>query len=264
MQLSNQQLNYSITGAAGPWLVFLHGFCEQQSLWDDVLPTLNNYRILTLDLPGFGESKGHALESLFEMGAEVEKLLKQLEIEKPIIFGHSMGGYLAANMIVSEQLKPRALAMVHSTFSADSNEKKQNRLKTIEFLDAHPLSSFLKVFVEGLFAPNNAANGLLIEKARTMVSNNEKTAVIAALRAMMNRNDKYEWLQNTSLPILMLAGKEDAHVPLATSIKEASLCRRGSLIILDNCGHLGQFEQPLQVKTALENFILWADALQLN
>lgn len=264
MNVLNPKLNYSITGTAGPWLVFLHGFCEQLSLWEEVLPTLDNYRILTLDLPGFGESKGFAFESLFEMGVEVEILLKQLAIEKPIVFGHSMGGYLAANMIVSEQLHPRALAMVHSTFSSDNEEKKQNRLKTIDFLAVHPLTSFLKVFVEGLFASNNAVNTIYIDQAKQMVSNNEKSSVVAALKAMMNRNDHYEWLQNTNLPILILAGREDTHVPLTTSIKEASLCRRGALIILDDCGHLGQFEQPRKVKIALENFILWVAAPQLN
>jgi len=264
MIVTNHKLNYKIIGQSGPWLVFFHGFCEQLSLWDQVLPELNNYRILSLDLPGFGLSNGFAFESLHEMGIEVEVLLKQLEIENPIVFGHSMGGYLAANMIHSQQLHPRALAMVHSVFSKDNHEKKQNRDKTIAFLNANPLTSFLKVFITGLFAPNNAAQSTFVDKAEQLVSNNNKRSVIAALKAMRNRNDSYEWLETVDLPILIIAGREDTHVSLATSIKEASLCKRGSLIILDDCGHIGQFEQPVMVKKTLENFILWADSSLLS
>ncbi len=264
MNLSQQTINYNLLGNDGPWIVFLHGFCEQQSLWDQVLPSLSGYRILTLDLPGFGASKGFAFESLHQIGEQVQQLFNTLAISNPLIIGHSMGGYLAANMIESGLIKPRALAMVHSTFSADSEEKKQNRLKTISFLETNPLEAFLKVFITGLFSPANAANSNIIAKAEQMVSNNQKEAVIAALKAMMNRTSSYDWLENTDMPILFIAGREDSHVPLAITIKEASLCRRGSLVILDDCGHIGQFEQPLKVKNALENFILWVDALQLD
>ena len=96
-------ISYRQNGSGVP-VVLLHGFCEDQSLWDDLLPQWAQHgRIITLDLPGFGKSaplaQGFGIE---EVAANIHDFLtRELKLTEYTVLGHSLGGYvslaLAAN-----------------------------------------------------------------------------------------------------------------------------------------------------------------------
>jgi pimeloyl-ACP methyl ester carboxylesterase len=260
---SYEGIHYRQFGNQGAWIVFFHGFCENMTLWESVLPNLEHHRVLLLDLPGFGHSSTITCHSLSEMGQHVEGLFQHLQITNPILLGHSMGGYLAAEMIKSGTVKAKGLGMVHSTFHADSDEKKQNRDKTISFLNDHPLDSFLNMFIEGLFAEKNTTNKAFINQAKNLVSQNNTDAVQATLLAMKNRSDSCEWLKSTDLPIMIISGRYDRHVPTEVSLSEIALCKRGLLFVLENSGHISQIEEPMKTKKFIEDFMEWVDDLQV-
>lgn len=260
--LSYNGIHYRLYGESGPWVVFIHGFCENMELWNKVIPDTTSKRILVLDLPGFGLSSDLDFSNLQELGKPVIALFNYLNIQDPILFGHSMGGYLAVEMIKTQMITVKALGMVHSTFQADSEEKKSNRDKTIQFLEEQPLNSFLSLFTEGLFALHNAHDQSLRETAGNMVSQNRTRMVQLALKAMKIRQESTHWLQNTDLPVMILAGRHDRHVPLQVSLTEIAMCKRGMFHILENSGHIGQIEEPEYMKAILSSFIAWVDDLQ--
>lgn len=262
LHASSIELDYRITGSGNRNVVLLHGFCENSALWENVLPLETQCKVITIDLPGFGNSTITAPDDLTISAEIIANLLTHLNITNPIIFGHSMGGYIAARMLADNMIKSLGLGMVHSTFFEDSDDKKQNRLKTIEFIQNNNLSAFLKVFTPGLLSEQHATNTDMLKQASAFTNNNNSYSVCNALLAMRNRKATLQWLENTELPVLIVAGKHDLHVPFKQSIKEASLCKRGLLKVFDDCGHLSQVEQPKKLTAAIDEFIQWVDLLQ--
>lgn len=261
IQSSSKGIYYRTLGSGKKSIVYVHGFCENMSLWDNVLSEIPGYGQIMLDLPGFGLSNGLTFSSLKNMAEIVVEFLQENDISNPILVGHSMGGYLSLEILKNNLMPVRALAMIHSTFEEDSPEKKANRDKTIEFLEHNPLSAYLKVFVEGLFAPENAKNPILIEKANQIVSQNNSANVQAGLKAMRNRQGSLEWLRGTEIPVYIVCGQYDTHVPLMRSLHAASLCKTGMFSLLENSGHLGLLEEPEKIKKGIGEFTEWVDEL---
>lgn len=259
---SYQGIHFRQYGHQGPWVVFFHGFCENMNLWTPVLPESERHQLLLIDLPGFGLSSSLTFDSLTAMGEQVVSLFNYLQIHNPILIGHSMGGYLAAEMLRSKQLEARALGMVHSTFHADSEEKKQSRDKTIAFLNEQPLEAFLRLFTEGLFAQHHASNPEFIQQANALVSMNTTRSVQSALAAMRDRSEPLSWLKESDLPVLIISGRFDRHVPPDVSLSEIAKAKRGMLLMLENSGHIGQIEEPELTKSYVQQFIHWVDDLQ--
>jgi pimeloyl-ACP methyl ester carboxylesterase len=90
------KLAYRLQGK-GETILFIHGFCENKDLWQAFEQKLSaGYQTLSLDLPGFGESTDNRnYESIDAMAREIRKLLGDLQIERCVVSGHSLGGYVA-------------------------------------------------------------------------------------------------------------------------------------------------------------------------
>ena len=86
----------SRAGAEGPALVLLHGLAGSEAWWKRNLPALSRaFRVVALDLPGFGSSHPNARLILDEVPSQVAALLDELGIERAHVIGHSMGGLVA-------------------------------------------------------------------------------------------------------------------------------------------------------------------------
>lgn len=90
-------LNYEIEGDGNENLVLLHGFMENLSIWDSMIPFLSDrFRLVKIDLPGFGKSEVVAEVQTSEiMADEVKKVTDKLGLTEFHLLGHSMGGYIS-------------------------------------------------------------------------------------------------------------------------------------------------------------------------
>ncbi|RDC64641.1 alpha/beta fold hydrolase [Adhaeribacter pallidiroseus] len=124
------------SGGAGKVLVFLHGFCESKEIWEAFIqPFRETYRVIAIDLPGFGKNTApRASYSMEEAAAYVYQVLKALEIKKCVLVGHSMGGYAALAFAEKYRGMLSGLCLFHSSALPDSKEKKEARTKTIKFI----------------------------------------------------------------------------------------------------------------------------------
>src|ERR1043166_2890153 len=87
-------LHYLKSGSGFP-LVLLHGFCENHACFTNQARFLqDHFQVITLDLPGFGESSPLPHWSMESMAEELNRFLDELHVESCILFGHSMGGYI--------------------------------------------------------------------------------------------------------------------------------------------------------------------------
>lgn len=252
---------YSKQSGTGETVVLLHGFCETHTIWEGIHESLaNHYHTVSIDLPGFGLSDLAASSiTISDAGQYVYEHLKHLGIDRAVIVGHSLGGYVALSIAEKHPEFLQGLGLFHSTAYADPDEKRKNREKSITFIDKYGVEPFTNSFIPTLFydADHEAIPKLLISAAKTA-----KTTVLKYTEAMMNREDRTLVLKNCKHPILLIAGTDDAAVPYADSEAQSKLNKNCTFVSLKNVGHMGMIEKPVDTIDALKNFMIKCHSVQ--
>ncbi|MBC5774188.1 alpha/beta hydrolase [Pontibacter sp. KCTC 32443] len=242
---------------SGDTLVFLHGFCESKEIWADFArPLQQKFRTIALDLPGFGENTSNISNYSMESMAEyVKHQLDLLDVKKCILVGHSMGGYVSMAFAEKYSSMLNGLCLFHSSALPDTDEKKENRNKTIEFVEKHGVEKFMQSFVEPLFFADN--RNKLRKEINFMVEtgiNTPKESITGSLAAMRDRPDRTNILREARFPVLFIFGKEDGAVPLDKALEQCHLPNNSMVNFLGKTGHLGMFERTYETRKAIEKF----------
>ncbi len=137
-KINGISIAYERRGKGVP-LVLLHGYPLDHSIWEPILPLLeNDFDLILPDLRGFGESDvstGHY--GMADLAADVADLLSGLDIWQAVIAGHSMGGYAALAFVRAYPQRVRGLGLVASQVLADTPEKKAGRYQEADDILAH-------------------------------------------------------------------------------------------------------------------------------
>jgi len=242
-------------------IVLLHGFGEDNSIFDSILPTLReNYTVIVPNFPGSGELvKHHWLpkeQSIEWLADWVADFLQENKLRKVAMLGHSMGGYITLAFAEKYPEQLSAFGLLHSTAFADSKVKKETRLKAVLFMKKKGGFTFLKTAIPGLFATGfaNKSPGLiddLIQKAKSF----ETKTLIAYYEAMLHRPDRTAVLRNAQVPVLIIAGEEDPAVPLKDQLQQAAFPPVCHFFTLKQVGHMGMLEDPSGFLKAIVSFI---------
>lgn len=126
--LNNRKFFYREAGEGRP-LVLLHGFGEDGTVWQHQFNAFPKYRLLVPDLPGSGQSELQDAMGIDDLAKYIDHWLKAIGIEKAVLIGHSMGGYIALSFAEQFPQKLSGLGLFHSTTYADSEEKKKTGAK---------------------------------------------------------------------------------------------------------------------------------------
>lgn len=252
----NSKVAYQKNGQ-GTALILLHGFCEDSTMWADFVPLLSKKcSILTIDLSGFGDSDLLEIGNIDNMAAAVFAVLEHEKIDKCILIGHSMGGYVGLAFAKKHSNRLLGLGLFHSHPYKDSTVKIANRLKTIRFIERHGIAPFAGQFVRNLFPPTFIQNNKpFVEELIHKTSMHHSDAVVAASYAMIDRVDQSEVLTNLSCPALFIVGTEDKTITIDQRLGQLSLPPITSLHILDGIGHMGMFEAPVETLEIIVDFI---------
>jgi pimeloyl-ACP methyl ester carboxylesterase len=244
---------YTDSGKGTP-VVFLHGFCESHKIWIDfIAPFSNDIRILNVDMPGFGASPLPTNNlSIDSVGLSIIEWLEELKISNAVLIGHSLGGYVA--LAIAEQ-RPDLIsgfALFHSTAYADSEEKKVNRNRTIEFVRKNGVAPFIDAFVPGLFFKKDHPATSIAHKIGVQTSSD---TLIAYTELMRDRPDRTNVLKNFNKPVLVLAGVRDSIIPFNSLKEQVTFLQKPTFTVLDESAHMGLFEQPETSRKAIQKFI---------
>jgi pimeloyl-ACP methyl ester carboxylesterase len=165
-----------------------------------------------------------------------------------ILVGHSMGGYIALEIASQFSERVQKVVMLHSTFVADTEEKKINRDRTADLLEKRGTGFFIGPFLPNLFA---SASPDLLASLAERYRNLPAAGLIAATKAMRDRSDFTTFVQTTDIPFLFILGEKDA------LISPESITRfvTKSVVILPNVGHQGTYEAPKAVAEAINQFV---------
>jgi len=113
-------------------VIFIHAFPLNQTMWDDQLVALQNHcRVITLDLRGFGRSDAPPGPYLMDqMAADVRGLMSALDIDRAVLVGLSMGGYVSLSFYRDYPDSVLAMVLADTRASADTHEARERRLKS--------------------------------------------------------------------------------------------------------------------------------------
>lgn len=240
-----------------PTILFLHGFAESREVWTDFTRDFpDGYRLLTLNLPGHGTNVHDIRDYSMEAQARyVAEQLRQKHVERALLVCHSMGGYVALAFAERFPEMVAGLVLFHSTALPDTDEKKANRDKNMDFVRRHGVEKFMESFIRPLFAPANRER--LVERREFLEEIGKATpeaTVLGALDAMKNRPDRTKVLKDAKFPVLFIAGKDDVAVPTESLLPQLALPAQSHALLLSNVGHLGYFEEPELTHQAVISF----------
>lgn len=240
-------------------VIFLHGFCEHAAMWEETIGylTSSNFTYHTIDLPGFGKNE-KTVDSISAMSDFVIGYMDERGIELATIVGHSMGGYVALEMAAMHDSRVDAIGLIHSHAAADGPDKRENRLKLIDFVSRNGSKGFLKEFSKKLLSPVQSEKALR-EKAYHLVKDTKTEAIIAATNAMINRKDHTGTIQHCTKPILWVIGSLDTFVAPENVIIQAVSCPQSQVEILNDVGHLCMYEVPQKTAEVIDNFLTWSN-----
>ena len=240
-------------------LVFLHGFCETNLLWQEIAPRYAaDYTVYAPDLPGFGKSPAsfQAEPDIDEVANQLKAWLEEQGIENPVLIGHSLGGYVILSLLERYPDIAGGVALIHSTAKADTEIRKENRLKVLSFIERNGVPKFIESFVPSLFRPENVK--AYPEKINLMVEAGSETPIEVVryyTLAMRARPDRMHVLSKISIPVLFIAGVDDQTVPLEFSREHQYLSPYLRYEELPETGHMGMLEQRHLFYEILDNFL---------
>lgn len=246
-------LNYRISGTGNP-IVFLHGFMEDLHMWDKLVENIP-CRAICIDLNGHGKSAftPHEPPSIRFMAMQVAEILSHENILNAIIVGHSMGGYVALELI---EMIPdlEHVVLFHSHPWEDSIEKKRDRDRVVEVINSK-VNVFIREAIPHLFYDKEQMHEPIERYIKTAENIRDKNAISWSAQAMKNRQDKSSIFQKRPTFLSVILGEKDA---LISAEKLMGYCDdfHISYIKINNVGHMSHEESFIEACEALRTILV--------
>lgn len=253
---SNGRVNFETCGS-GPALVLLHGFLENLEMWQTMLPALSkNYQVVLVDLCGHGKSPVLKTKPAISLMAKaVNELLTDLKINRYMVVGHSMGGYVALELLKQAPEQIVGLCLYHSTCSSDSDEKRENRDRAIKAVNANKQDFIIAAIPQLFSAENQIKCAQEIEIATEAARRTRMEGLLYCLKAMKLRNDYSKLVSGHADKIFYIIGEFDSVLPLSMMKEEMQLVSRYHRIVLKDTGHMSHLEKPVLALKAIKGVI---------
>jgi 3-oxoadipate enol-lactonase len=258
ININNFNLSYDDVGEGSTPIVFLHGFPFDKTMWQEQLDYLKaTYRVIACDIRGFGKStdeESHLGMDLF--ANDLILFIDKLGLEKVIICGLSMGGYIALNAMKRFPSRFEALILCDTQCIADSHEVKTKRYKTIDDVNEYGETNFNEGFIKNVFHEDTLINKPeLVEQLRSVVFSNSQHIISQGLIALAERSETCSVLEEITIPTLIICGREDAVTPLEES-KFMNKNIKGSILhVINKAGHVSNLEEPNKFNKLLRDFL---------
>jgi pimeloyl-ACP methyl ester carboxylesterase len=234
-------------------IIAIHGFLGNNEMWKDILPSQSSISLFTPQLAGHGNNHIPLSASIEDFAAHILIQINPQELDEYIWIGHSMGGYVAAHLAKTFPDKTKALAFFHSTADADSELKKQDRLRAIEAAEKHK-SLYAVNLIDGLFH-NADKHRIAINEQLEKIESMSAESIVQSLRAMRERESSISFLQSANFPIYYFAGANDKVLSLEKMEAEWTLLPSAKINIVPEIGHMGHIENIPAAKEFIEEVL---------
>jgi pimeloyl-ACP methyl ester carboxylesterase len=259
MSTPTPELAYAQGGAGAP-LVLLHAFPFSRRMWQHQHDGLTAHvRLVTPDLPGFGESPASdQAPDLGVMADGVLDLLDRLGLDEVVLGGLSMGGYVAMEILRRRPGVVSALVLADTKASADPEEGAANRRRMADLLEEtgspRPLvHDVLPTLVSDTTRQDRPET---VAWLRAIVEGTDPLAAAWAQRAMAARPDSFDTLRQVRVPTLVVVGDEDRLSPPSDAEAMVQAVPGAQIAVLGGAGHLSAAERPDEFNSLVSDFVL--------
>ncbi|GAA0377523.1 alpha/beta fold hydrolase [Bacillus horti] len=253
-----------MAGESGPEILLIHGAGVDSAMlsWSEVIePLAENYQVYAPDFPGYGQSE-------YKQGIEYSNtfytkfthdLIKELNLNNPIIIGISMGGGIAIEYAITYPDQLQVLGLVNSNGILD---KWQWHYFTYHFYVNTPLNALSykmmaksrkmteQIVLSGLFYnPENVTEKLLDDCQKAAQSPHAGKAFGSLQKSEYLgrqglKSDFSSRMPQIKAPTFIVHGTEDRTVPVAHAHKAHQLIPNSELFLIEEARHWPQKEKP--------------------
>ena len=239
-------------------LLFVHGFPFDHNMWSNQINKFSlNYFCITYDIRGLGDSEPgdgqYTIELLID---DLEMVINEFKLDKPVLCGFSMGGYISLRAIERMEEKFGALVLCDTKASTDNNEGKINRALGITKINSEGVQKYVNDFIPNCFCEYSLQNKK--ELVRQSIIGSEyfsPLGIKGCLLAMAGRTDTSDYLSKIELPVLVLCGQEDNLTTPDVMMGMSDKIRGSEFYTIPKAGHLSPLENPDVVNKYIENFL---------
>lgn len=239
-------------------IIFIHGFPFNHHMWDSQISKFSSgYFCAAYDVRGLGDSEpGDGQYTIESFVDDLEMVTGELKLNRPVLCGFSMGGYISLRAVERMEEKFSALILCDTKSAADSNEGKINRALGIKKINNEGIKNYVGDFVSNCFCEYTLENKK--ELVRKYISNSEyfsPVGIKGCLLAMAGRTDTTEYLTKLQIPVLVLCGEEDNLSTPDVMMGMSDKIRDSVFYSIPRAGHMSPVENPDAVNKHIENFL---------
>ncbi|MEI7811595.1 MAG: alpha/beta fold hydrolase [Ignavibacteria bacterium] len=239
-------------------VIFIHGFPLDHKMWDNQVEFLKEeYRCITYDIRGLGESPAGDGQYTIELFVDdLLEIMAEYTIEKPVLCGFSMGGYIAQRAVQREPDAFGGLILCNTRSESDNNEGKIKRAASVKLINMEGLETYVTDFI------SNCLSDISLKEKKgifdKVISNSIKfdsLGVKGCLIAMAGRTDTTSFLEKITIPVLVIAGLLDKIASPLYMRTITEKLRLSEFAVAPNAGHLAPLENPGFVNDVIAGFL---------
>ncbi|WP_433374314.1 alpha/beta fold hydrolase [Streptosporangium sp. CA-115845] len=249
---------YTRSAGEGLPVVLLHAFPLSSAMWLAQREGLAEVcKVITPDLRGFGGSVlGGDVPSLDVMADDVVRLLDSEGVDRAVVGGLSMGGYVTMALCRRHPDRLLGVILADTKAGADPEAARSNRERIAAAVLQEGASVLLKELLPGLVGQTTVrSRAMVFGRVRGLVQSAPPTAAAWAQRAMAGRPDSFDTLRAIKAPVLVIVGEEDEITPPAEAGAMVEAVPDGRLAVIEKAGHLSAIEQPEAFNRAVSDFV---------
>ncbi|HEX5387811.1 MAG TPA: alpha/beta fold hydrolase [Gemmatimonadales bacterium] len=243
---------------AGPALLLVHGYPLDHTIWSPQLDALGAWQRVAPDLRGMGRSDAPDLGySMATYADDLVALLEALGIERAVVCGHSMGGYIVFEFLRRWRHRAAGVILVGTKPGPDGTEARRARDAAAAEAREHGAGAIADAMLPRMLAPETtASNPALARQVRDLMAATPVSGIVGALGAMRDRADSTSLLPRLGgVPVLVLVGAEDPFSPPAGAGAMAAAIPGARFVVIADAGHLPSLEQPAVMTAAMRDFL---------
>jgi 3-oxoadipate enol-lactonase len=258
MKTNDGRFSYEAAGdpALGS-LVFLHGIGGAARAWRGQIEAFGDrYRSIAWDMPGYGGSAPLPAVSIATLADALQDFLQQIQVTKPILVGHSIGGMIVQQWLTKypDVAAAAVLAQTSPAFGKPDGDWQKSfigaRLGPLD--RGETMASLAPALVRELVGDDPDAGGMVI--ARDCMAAVPEATYRATMLALLGFDQRGAF-KNIAVPTLVLSGSRDNNAPAPMMAKMASYIPSAKYVELEGVGHLANLERADAFNAALESFL---------
>jgi 3-oxoadipate enol-lactonase len=241
----------------GPAVLFVHGFPLDRTIWGHQMQGLGGWCRIAPDLRGMGRSDvpdlGYSMETY---ASDLSVLLDTLEIDRVVMCGLSMGGYIAFEFLRRWPQRVVGLVLMDTRAEPETAEGRRGRDTLIAAVRAQGAKAVADAMMPRLVGETTRLQAPeVVARVRDMVERIPLPGMVGALKAMRDRADSGPLLPTLTVPTLVLVGNQDALTPPTVAASMAKAIPGSRIEVVEGAGHLPPVEQPARTTDALRRFL---------